>query len=103
MTSTTATTVLPVRDRINLRLSGQPWNVVPAQRPDFAAWLCGLDEGAAQSLLDLSQGEAESVEARLISTIDPARLMYEWVGARHAARNLRTVEQLNEEAAAWLR
>ena len=97
------TTVLPVRDRINLRLSGAPWNIVPMQRVDFAAWLCGLDEGAAQSLLDLSQGEAESVEARLVSTIDPGLLMHEWVGARHAARNVKTVERLNEEAAAWLR
>lgn len=91
-----------IRDRIDTTLKTTPWNVDPTRRPDFCAWLCGLDEGSVPSLLHLSDGDAEHVESRLIRTIDAGLLLNEWQGARHAARNLKTVELLNEEARKWL-
>lgn len=97
------TAFLTVRDRVNQTLLAEPWSLVPAQRVDFSAWLCGLDEGDARSLLDLNVGEAQSVLERLENCADAAALKEEWIGARHAMRNQRTVEELERQACEWLR
>lgn len=89
-------------DRLINTLTDAPFNIVPAQVLDFTAWLNGIDEDRATGMHHFSDGEIAHALARIHNCTDAASLKDEWLTARHAQRNAKTVQELEQEAAAWL-
>lgn len=90
-------------ERITSTLLAHPWTLNPVQAIDFAAWLCGIDEGRAKGLHDLTPGERADVLGRLQNCTNARSLKDEWLGARYAARVIPTSAQVIEEGESWLR
>lgn len=89
-------------DRLIDTLAAPPFNIVPAQLLDFTAWLNGIDEDRCTALHQLSAGEIAHALGRLHNCTDAASLKDEWLTARHAQRNAKTVQELEREGATWL-
>lgn len=92
-----------VRHEIAVKLQAQPWNIHPTQHADFCAWLCGLTSLRGPALAFLTNGEAASVLERLSGERDPETMKTRWMDARVTEHTGKSLEQLNEEALAWLR
>lgn len=94
--------VITTTDRIIDTLLDAPFNLKFSQALDFAAYLCGIEEDKAKGWHSFRDGEHAHILARLENCTDAEALKDEWVDARHSARNSKTKQQLEQEAATWL-
>lgn len=93
---------MSVTDQILDTIYAPPFDIVPRQALDFAAYLCGIEEGRVTAWHHLPAGDQQHVLARLHNCTDAASLKDEWLTARHESRISKTNQELEQEAAAWL-
>jgi hypothetical protein len=89
------------RAKITATLSTSPWDIHPAQHADFCQWYCSLP--TLSSVDGLSDGDANGVLELLTEARNPEGMKTRWLDARTVEYTGKTLEQLNEEALAWLR